>query len=147
MTRSLNTSEIIVVVILRTMGTGGLLAIPAIFFPYSWMNACHELLGLGAMPDAPIVTYLARSLSAFYAIVGAFLIYISWDIRRYRSLVRLWAMIAIAMGLVLFGIDLTSGLPTGWTFFEGPMTLTIGIVLLWCQRRIGEDDIDKNQES
>ena len=89
------------------------------------------------MPDDPIVFYLARSLSAFYAVVGTFILFISFEIRRYRSLVRLWAIIAVVMGVLLFGIDLSSGLPAGWTMFEGPMTLTMGLVLLWLHRGIG----------
>ena len=90
------------------------------------------------MPDDPIVTCLARSLSAFYAIVGTFILYISFDVQRYRSLVKLWASLAVIMGIVLLLIDLSSGIPTSWTIFEGPMTLLMGVVLLWSQRRIGE---------
>lgn len=137
-TKTTPQSELIVVVILRIFGVGGLLAIPAIFFPHSWMNACHEFIGLGTMPEGPIVNYLARSLSAFYAIVGTFLLFLSFDISRYRSLVRLWAMIAIVMGFFLFGIDLSSGLPTSWTLFEGPMVLTMGVVLLLASGHIQE---------
>lgn len=140
MTRPFNTSELIIVVILRIFGTGGLLAIPAIFFPFSWMDTCHQWLGLGSLPDAPIVTYLARSLSAFYAIIGTFLLTFSFDIRRYRALIKLWAIIAVTMGLVLLGIDWSSGLPPGWTLFEGPMILAMGAVLLWSARHIGEPD-------
>lgn len=132
--------ELIIVVILRFTGVGGLLAIPAIFFPYSWMNTCHQFVGLGTLPDAPIVSYLARSLSAFYAVVGTITFYISFDIRRYRSLVGLWAIIIGVMGLVLFGIDLASGLPMIWTLLEGPMTLAMGVVLLWAQRHIHQHD-------
>ena len=97
-------SELAIVVILRLMGALAVLAIPAIFFPFSWMDAIHRCVGLGNLPDAPIVDYLARSLSAFYAIVGIFTLFISFDIRRYRSLVTLWAVIVAIMGGVLLGI-------------------------------------------
>ena len=143
MTRQYNSSELVTLTILRVMGTGGLLAIPAIFFPYSWMNTCHEMLGLGELPNTPIVMYLARSLSAFYAIAAAFLWFISWDIRRHRTFVRLWSIIAMLMGLVLFGIDLTAGLPPAWTYFEGPMILAMGVVLMVCHQKIG---VHENQQ-
>ena len=29
--------------------------------PYSWMDAIHQGLGMGKLPDAPIVGYLVRS--------------------------------------------------------------------------------------
>ena len=63
----MNRSELAIVIILRVIGITGLFAIPAIFLPYSWMNAIHDYMGLGELPDTPIVSYLARSLSAFYA--------------------------------------------------------------------------------
>ncbi len=116
-----------------------MLAIPAIFLPYSWMNACHDFMGLGTLPDAPIVSYLARSLSAFYAIVGAFTFYFTFDIRRNRSFVRLWAIIVTIMGVVLLGIDLGSGMPAHWTWSEGPPLLVIGLVLQWLQRGIAAE--------
>lgn len=80
----MNRSELAIVVLLRVVGMTGLLAIPAIFLPYSWMNSIHGYLGLGKLPDAPIVGYLARSLSVFYAVVSAITLFVSFDIRRHR---------------------------------------------------------------
>jgi len=91
------------------------------------------------MPDAPIVSYLARSLSAFYAVVGAITLFISFDIRRYHSFVKLWAIIVTVMGFVLLGIDIVSGMPMSWTLGEGPPTLAIGAALLFCQRRLSSN--------
>ena len=118
------------------MGVSGLFAIPAIFFPYSWMNAIHEYLGLGTLPDAPIVSYLARSLSGFYAVLGAMILFVSFDIRRYRSFLKLWAMLLIAMGVTLLGIDVTAGMPVSWTISEGPLLVAVGGTVMWLQRRI-----------
>ena len=132
----MNRSELSIMIILRVIGVCGLFAIPAIFLPYSWMNAIHEYMGLGELPDAPIVSYLARSLSAFYAIVSTIILFISFDIRRYRSFVKLWAIIVIVTGFVLLGIDITAGMPTSWTLGEGPPTIVVGLVVLWLQRKI-----------
>ena len=132
----MNRSELSIVIILRVIGVTGLFAVPAIFFPYSWMNAIHEYLGLGELPDAPIVSYLARSLSAFYAIVSTSILFISCDIRRYRSFVKLGAIIVIVTGFVLLGIDITAGMPMSWTLGEGPPTLAVGLVVLSLQRHI-----------
>ncbi len=129
-------SEIAVIVIMRIMGAFALLAIFAVFFPYSWMNACHEYMGLGTLPDEPIVSYLARSLSAFYAVQGTIALGISSDIRRYRPLVAMWAVLVTLMGAMMTWIDLTSGMPPSWTWSEGPPTIVVGLVVLWLQRKI-----------
>jgi len=86
------------------------------------------------LPDAPIVSYFARSLSAFYAMMSTIILFISFDIRRYRSFAKLWAYLAIIAGFVLLGIDVTAVMPLSWTLTEGPPT--IAIVVLWLQRLI-----------
>ena len=59
------------ITLLRILGVLALFAVVAVFMPMSWMVATHRWLGLGEMPTGPVVEYLARSLSAFYAIMGA----------------------------------------------------------------------------
>jgi len=141
----MNKSELSIVIILRVIGVSGLFAIPAIFLPYSWMNAIHDYMGLGELPDAPIVSYLARSLSAFYAIVSTITLFISSDIRRHRSFVKLGAVIAIVTGFVLLGIDVTAGMPTSWTIGEGPPVIAVGLVVLWLQRQINVEFDDDHE--
>lgn len=139
-------SELAIIVIMRFMGVSALLAIFAVFFPYSWMNACHAYMGLGTLPDEPIVSYLARSLSSFYAVHGIITLYVSFDIRRYRGYIALWGMLLASMGVLLLGIDLSSGMPPSWTFSEGPPTITIGLTVLWLQRKIKHsDEIEMNR--
>ena len=111
---------------------------PAIFFPYTWMNAIHDYMGLGTMPDAPIVSYLARSLSAFYAVVATITLFIASDIRRFRSFVKLWSIIITVMGFVLLCIDVAAGMPASWTIGEGPPTIAIGLLVFWLQQCAGK---------
>jgi hypothetical protein len=133
---AMNKSEVAIVVILRVVGIGGLFAIPAIFLPFSWMNAIHQSAGLGELPDAPIVDYLPRSLSAAYAIISAMTLYVSFDIRRYRGFIQLWAIVVIAFGCAQLGIDLHAGLPLSWIIGEGPPTIVVGLIALWLQRNV-----------
>src|SRR5262249_6130926 len=63
-------SDKALVILLRIVGVPALFALVAVFMPSSWMAATHRWLGLGEMPTGPVVEYLARSLSAFYAING-----------------------------------------------------------------------------
>jgi hypothetical protein len=53
---------------------------------------------------------------------------------RYRPLVRMFGLATIAFGIVLFGVDLAAGMPTSWTWTEGPPTAVAGIVILLLAR-------------
>lgn len=132
----LNRSEFIIVVILRVLGVGGVLAIPAILMPFSWMAGIHEAMGLGEMPDAPIVHYLARALSAFYAVLGVLALFVSFDLRRFRDYIKLWGGLVFVMGVVMLGIDIEAGMPLGWTLSEGPPTMALGAAVMWLQKGI-----------
>lgn len=132
----MNKQERIIVIVLRVIGTSGLCALPVVFFPFAWMNAIHEYLGMGELPDRPIVHYLTRSLSFFYAVIGTYSWLISRDIRRYRAFAILWGAAFLTLGFVILGIDLHAGMPWSWTWGEGPPSLLIGICMLWLQRHI-----------
>jgi hypothetical protein len=116
----------LIAVILRVVGITGLFAVPAIFLPFSWMEGIHSFAGLGRLPDAPIVSYLARSLSMFYAAFSLMTLLISSDVERYRSFVVLWGYLFSAMGVLLFAIDLSIGMPVWWLSIEGPPTIAVG---------------------
>jgi hypothetical protein len=78
------------VLLLRFVGVSALFALVAVFMPVSWMTATHRCLGLGEMPTAPVVEYLARSLSAFHAIMGALCLVPATDLERYRPWCGSW---------------------------------------------------------
>jgi hypothetical protein len=120
--------------VLLFVGILELLALPAVFIPFSWMAAIHGKLGLGEMPDEPIVAYLARSLSAYYAAHGALTVFISFDVKRYLPLIRLWALVFVAIGVVFLVIDFTSGLPLWWIVSEGTFEIVFGIIILFLLR-------------
>lgn len=97
--------------------------------PFAWMDAAHQWLGLGPLPDAPIVAYLARSTSAFYAMSGGLMWAVASDLRRYARLVRWLGLVTIAFGCALVAIDWTAGLPSYWTLTEGPFGILYGLVI------------------
>jgi hypothetical protein len=109
----------VLVVLLRVGGVSGLFVLVAVFMPVSWMVAAHRWLGLGEMPTSPVVEDLARSLSGFYAILGALCLVLASDLERYRPLVRFLAATVVLMGVVFTGVDWAAGLPCWWTAFEG----------------------------
>jgi hypothetical protein len=127
-----------VVALLRLGGVLTCCAFPAALLPAEWMAAVHAALGMGPLPRAPIVDYLARSLSLLYGFHGVFLLLVSTDVRRYRALVVLAAWMDVVGGVALFAIDVRAGMPPWWTWGEGPPLLAFGLVLLWLVHRTSE---------
>lgn len=119
---------------LRLVGTvAGLAAICAVM-PLSWMDTIHRAIGMGALPDQPIVEYLARSTSALYALLGALFWMLSFDLVRYHLLVRRLGMAVIALGILLLGVDIMAGMPWFWQAIEGPANIVLGAIILWAAR-------------
>ncbi|MBN9120306.1 MAG: hypothetical protein J0I06_14305 [Planctomycetes bacterium] len=124
--------------LLRLIGGVELFAIPFLLFPFSWMNDVHDrVLGLGALPNAPIVEYMARNLSALYAIHGAVVFRLSFDVERFRPLVGFLGRLHIALGAVAVATDLAAGLPLWWVVGEGPGIAAGGAAVLFLARRPG----------
>jgi hypothetical protein len=98
------------------------------------MVATHRWLGLGEMPTDPVVEYLARDLSAFYALVGALLLVMTSDLERYRPLVRFVALAFIVLSILFTGVDLAAGMPWWWTASEGPGGIAFGALMFFLAR-------------
>jgi hypothetical protein len=116
------------------VGIPGLLALVAVFMPLSWMVATHHWLGLGEMPTAPIMQYLARSFSAFSAFLGALCLVMASDLERSRPLVRFFGVALVLLGIIFTGIDLVAGMPWWWSTFEGPGGLVFGALVFYLAR-------------
>src|SRR5574340_1230614 len=116
---------------LRTLGAVSMLAVVAVVMPYSWMNAIHQWLGMGVLPDEPVVGYLARSTSAFYAMLGGLAWLVSFDLARHRLVVAYLGVTCVLLGLALLVIDWLEGLPMFLRAVEGPGDMVFGVVILW----------------
>jgi len=123
-------SDMVLVIFFRyLLGIGSLFALVPVVMPFSWMVATHRWLGLGEMPDGPVVEYLARSVSAFYALFGALFLLVASDLERYRPVVRFLGVALALVGLVLLGVDLAAGMPWWWSALEGPLWVVLGALL------------------
>lgn len=122
--------------LLRLFGISSLFALIFVVAPHGWMRVIHASFELGVMPDSPIVWYLARSTSAFYAIVGGLFLLVSFDIERYRPVLVYLAWSVTLLGSVLLVVDVAEGMPTYWIVSEGPFVILYGIVLLYLIRSI-----------
>lgn len=131
--------ELLLRLFLRIIGTTSLCAVFAVVMPYSWMHDIHQWLGLGPLPAEPIVGYLARSISAFYALLGGLLWTLSFAPRRHRPVLCYLGAAFVCFGLMVFGIDWVEGLPRFWRLGEGPIVVAFGIVILWLSLRLKQD--------
>ncbi len=129
-------SDKVLVLLLRFVGVPALFALVAVFMPSSWMAATHRWLGLGEMPTGPVVEYLARSVSAFYALFGALCLAVAADLERNRPLVRFLGLAFALLSLVLLAVDLAAGMPWWWSASEGPGGVVFGVLLFFLARPV-----------
>jgi hypothetical protein len=132
----MNRDERILVWLLRLLGVVMVTALGAVVMPFEWMNVIHRQMGMGDLPQVPIVGYLTRSISALYAIHGVLLIFLAGDVRRYLPVVRFLAVVGAAFGGVMLGIDCAVGMPLPWTLGEGPFVVMLSAVILWLTGRL-----------
>ena len=97
--------------------------------PVESMASTHRWLGLGDLPQAPIVEYLARSVAALYGFHGVLLFLLSTDVNRYAPIISYIAVMNVVLGLMLVAIDVHAGLPVWWIVSEGPPVVLTGIAL------------------
>ena len=117
--------------LLRTIGGLALLAAVAVVMPFAWMNGIHCWLVQKEMPQGPVVSYLARSLSAFYVFHGILILYLSSDMRRYLPVIRLLGLLFVLFGVVMTVLDYAVGLPIYWVAGEGPVIIAVGATIAW----------------
>jgi hypothetical protein len=91
---------------------------------------------LGELPAAPVVEYLARSRSAFYALFGAHCLVVAADLGRYRPLVRFLGAAFALLSLILLGVNLAAGMPWWWSAAEGPGGMVFGVLIFFLARTV-----------
>jgi hypothetical protein len=119
-------AETVLLILLRF---GGLITLAAVFFvfvPFEWMQRIAVGLTLAEPAETPLAHYLTRSLSAMYAVHGALVFYLSFDVARYAAVARFAGAVGVVMGALLLGIDLHAGMPAFWTAGEGPFVILFG---------------------
>jgi hypothetical protein len=131
-----NSHQRILVIFLRLFGGVTVLAFLAMLLPVEWMAATHRWLGLGEFPRAPIVDYLARSVSSLYGFHGVLVLIVARDPVRYRSIILYLGWMYVLAGVFAVVIGLYAPLPWYWTAVEGPSTLVSGALILYLIRRV-----------
>jgi hypothetical protein len=120
---------------LRVFSLVPMTAVFAAMLPVEIMGRIHQSIGLGRMPEDPIVVYLARSTSLFYAVHGILLWYIASDLRRYGDFFRFYLRLSLLFAAGLLLTDISAGLPRHWVLAEGPAVAAFLLIIMWLLRR------------
>ena len=133
------TAERFLLWLLRLNAAVLLLAAPCALLPFTSMAWVHrEVLGLGPLPDMPIIRYMGRSLSILYATYGLITLYITISWPRYREVVPLVAWLHVAFGAAMLAVDRDAGMPWWWVAAEGPPLAIMGLVMLALFWKVGQ---------
>jgi hypothetical protein len=138
-------AERALVILLRVSGLVLLTALFTAVMPFTWMDEIHRRLGLGELPDLPIMGYLTRSLSAMYALHGALVFFISLDVRRYLPVVKCVFVLGILFGFGMLVLDQAVGMPRRWAYCEGPSIIVLSGILLSLASRVPQALPDPRQ--
>jgi hypothetical protein len=111
----------------------------AVFLPWEAMDAIHAEMGLGRMPHAPIVDYLARSLSLIYASMAPLCGFLARDVLKHREIIAFQAVVKCIGGIGLLALDLAIGMPPFWTACEGPLIMALSVAVLLLVRGLAPD--------
>jgi hypothetical protein len=140
--QSTNLAERVLVILLRLSGIGLLTALFPAVMPFAWMDVIHNRLGLGELPNMPIMGYLTRSLSVLYALHGALVFFVSLDVRRYLPVIKCLFVLAILIGAGMLILDLVVGMPRPWAYCEGPSIIILTCIALWLTSKVPQAQPD-----
>src|SRR6185436_18926861 len=106
--------ERLLVWLLRLCGAVEIFAFIAVVMPRSWMEISHAWIGLGAMPEGPVLMFMIRQASYTYVVFNA--------------------IAFLVAAPVFFLIDFTSGMPWWWTMSDPVSCGLFGAALLLLSR-------------
>jgi len=121
--------------LLRLAGFIEILAFIAVAMPRAWMEASHTWLGLGEMPDGPIIMFMIRQASYAYGMHGVSLWILASDVKRFRPIIVFNGVSFLVAAPVFFLIDYHSGIPWFWTVSDTLACGSFGAAVLWLNRR------------
>ena len=105
--------------------------------PLSWMAFIHEWLGMGVLPDKPVVEYLARTTSALFGFLGGLYLVLATDVRRYARVITYSAMATLVLPAVNTPLCLRAGMPPWWMWGDVVVCWLFGLGILFLQWRAG----------
>jgi hypothetical protein len=129
--------------LLLFFGLPAAFAVVPFLMPTSWMAAVHQWLGMGVLPDKPIVDYLARYASGFSALYGFLLLLLLTDVRRYAPVITFQAVAIILLSGVGAIFARRAGMPTLWIVGDVLSCWGFCGAMLWLQTKIPPAETSK----
>lgn len=120
--------------LLRVAGSVEILSFISVVMPRAWMETSHTWLGLGEMPDGPIIMFMIRQASYVYGMHGVSLWILASDVNRFRRIIVFNGITFLLAGPVFFLIDYHSGMPWFWTIPDAIACGSFGGAVLWLNR-------------
>jgi hypothetical protein len=124
--------------LLRIAGACEILAFFAVIMPRSWMEISHAWLGMGEMPNGPVLMFMIRQASYTYGMHGVSLCVLASDVSRFRKLIILNGIAYSLACPIFFWIDYTTGMPWYWTLIDSLGCGFFGAGLLFLNWRAPE---------
>jgi hypothetical protein len=121
--------------LLQVVGAVTVIALFPFVMPYSWMAAVHEWLGMGVLPDKPVVEYLARTTSALYGLLGGLYLVLATDVRPHARVITYCAVATLVLPAVNTALCLRAGMPPWWMWGDVIPCWLFGFGILFLQRR------------
>ena len=122
--------EKLLVWLLRIAGATEILAFIAVVMPRSWMEIANASVGLGEMPDGPLLMFMIRQASYTYGVHGLSLWLLATDVKRFRPFIIFNGIAFLIAAPVFVLIDLSSGMPLWWTVSDPLSCGLLGAALL-----------------
>lgn len=122
--------------LLRGTGAVMLPALAAVVAPAELLGRVSTAIGMGPLPEAPVVLYLARHLSGVYAGFGVLMFVLATDVQRYRPVIITLALILAGLGLLLTAILIGLGLGRSWLMLDGLFACGFAVAAIWLARQL-----------
>ena len=119
-------------IFLRIIAIVQMLTFAVVLMPVAWIAAWHAWLGVGVMPDDPVLRYVIRGAAFAQGGVGVLVWVIATDVVRYRPLVITTAAISLFAAPAYYFIDATAGMPRFWCIFDFAFCFLAGGALTLC---------------
>ena len=103
-------------------------------------DVVHEWLGMGVLPDKPVVEYLARTTLALYGFLGGLYLVLARDVRRFARVITYSAVATLLISAVNTALCLAAGMPTWWMSSDAVACWLFGLGILFLQRRAAEEE-------
>jgi len=126
-------AEVWLKLLLRVVGASAVLAVVPAVMPQSWLVWCVDKAEPGTGVRL-LITYLARLLSAYYALLGVLLLVFAGDVRRYAPALRTVAIWCLLVAIFLVS-SLLIAVPSsnrGWFFWFIFSDGCFGIFFAFC---------------